>query len=65
MNSSLYYPNSKTCLKRLLENRQNKDHNDKLNEGQVLQNAPIGAFCNTFDMYEARIGLENQFWPSF
>ena len=26
-----------------------------------MQNAPLGAFCNTFDMHLAIIGLENQF----
>ena len=26
-----------------------------------MQNAPRGAFCNAFDLYEAIIGLENQF----
>ena len=29
-------------------------------ECKVLQNAPIGAFCNTFDLHQAIIGLENQ-----
>ena len=28
---------------------------------KVLQNAPLGAFCNTFDLHYALIGLENQF----
>ena len=27
----------------------------------MLQNAPLGAFCNTFDLHSAIIGLENQF----
>ena len=26
-----------------------------------MQNAPLGAFCNTFDLHKAIIGLENQF----
>ena len=26
-----------------------------------MQNAPFGAFCNTVDLHEAIIGLENQF----
>ena len=45
---------SKTCVKRPLKNRQNKDLYDKwkLNEGRkVLQNAPLGALCNTFDLH--------------
>ena len=25
-----------------------------------MQNAPLGAFCNTFDLHLAIIGLENQ-----
>ena len=29
-----------------------------------LQNAPFGAFCNTFDLHKAIIGLESQVeWP--
>ena len=28
---------------------------------KVLQNAPLGAFCNTFDLHLAIISLENQF----
>ena len=27
---------------------------------KVLQNAPLEAFCNTFDLYKVIIGLENQ-----
>ena len=27
---------------------------------RVLQNAPLGAFCNTFDLHLAIISLENQ-----
>ena len=49
---------SKTCVKRPLKNRQNKDLNDKwlLNEGQK--------YCRmlpTFDLHQAIIGLENHF----
>ena len=28
---------------------------------EVLQNAPLGAFRNTFDRHKAKVGLENQF----
>ena len=28
---------------------------------KVLQNASFGAFCNTFDLHQAMIGIENQF----
>ena len=27
-----------------------------------MQNAPLGAFCNTFDLHYVIIGLKNQFW---
>ena len=37
----------KTYVKQPLKNKQNKDHNDKW----VLQNAPLGAFCKTFDLH--------------
>ena len=30
-------------------------------DAKVLQNAPRGAFCNTFDLHSEIIGLENQF----
>ena len=50
---------SKTCLKRTLKNRQNNDLDDR--RSKVLQNAPLGASCNTFDMHQAIVGLENQF----
>ena len=41
---------SKTCVKRPLKNRQNKDHNDNgnLTKVEVLQNV---TFCNSFDLY--------------
>ena len=34
---------------------------------KALQNAPHGAFCNTFDLHSAIIGLENLFgeWPFY
>ena len=35
--------------------------NGSLMKVEVLQNAPFGAFCNTFDLHYAIIGLENQF----
>ena len=28
----------------------------------MLQNAPLGAFCNTFDLHSAIIVRENHFW---
>ena len=27
-----------------------------------LQNAPLGAFCNTFDLHKVIIGFETQFF---
>ena len=45
---------SKTCVKRPLINRQNRDLNDKwqLNEGRkYCRMLPFGAFCNTFDLH--------------
>ena len=32
---------------------------------KLLQNAPLKALCNTFDLYLATIGLENQFLVFF
>ena len=29
---------------------------------ELLQNAPLGAFCNAFDLHYATIGLDNQFF---
>ena len=29
---------------------------------KALQNNPLGAFCNTFDLHYAIIGLENHFF---
>ena len=34
-------------------------------ESIVLQNAPLSAFCNTFDLHLAIIGLEKQFLVVF
>ena len=34
--------------------------NGSLMKVKVLQNAPLGAFCNTFDLHQAIISLENQ-----
>ena len=35
--------------------------NGRLMKVETLQNAPFGAFCNTFDLHYAIIGLPNQF----
>ena len=35
--------------------------NGSLMKVKKLQNAPLGAFCNTFDQHYAIIGLEKQF----
>ena len=34
-------------------------------KSKVLQNAPFGAFCNTFDLHYAIIGLEKTFLVFF
>ena len=39
--------------------------NGSLMKVEVLQSAPLGAFCNTFDLHSAIIGLENQFLVFF
>ena len=39
--------------------------NGNLMKLKVLQNAPLGAFCNTFDLHQAIIGIENQFCGIF
>ena len=63
----IHHMYSKTYVKRPLKDRQNKDLNDNWllmkvkSIAKVLQNAPLGAFCNTFDLHSATIGLENKF----
>ena len=47
---------TKTCLKRPLKNRQNKDLNDKDLNGSLMKvesiaECSLGAFCNTFDLH--------------
>ena len=45
---------SKTCVKRALSKRPKIGLQLSLNAGlKVLQNAPRGAFCNTFDLHYA------------
>ena len=43
----------KTCLKRPLENRQNKDQkaNGRLMKVESNAECSLGAFCNTFDLH--------------
>ena len=51
---------SETGLKRPPKNRQSSfSHVVAESRSKVLQNAPLGAFCNTFDLHKAIIGLEN------
>ena len=52
---------SKTCLKRPLKNRQIKFLMTNGSLIKVESIAPIGAFCNTFNLHYAIIGLENHF----
>ena len=50
---------TKTCLKRLLKSRQNKDLSDKdlidlngsLMRVESIAECSLGAFCNTFDLH--------------
>ena len=44
---------SKTCVKRPLKIDKTKISmtNDSLMKVKVLQNPPLGAFCNTFDLH--------------
>ena len=60
---------SKTCLERTLKNRQNKGLKDRC-YGSIMQvksiaECSLGAFCNTFNLCYAIIGLENQFLVFF
>ena len=50
---------SKTCLKQPLSKRPQIGFQDQLSliAGQIIANAPLGAFCNTFDHHEATICL--------
>ena len=52
-NMITFHMRSNICLKQPLKNCQNKDLNDKieLNGGRKMQNAPFGAFSNTFDLH--------------
>ena len=39
--------------------------NGSLMKVESIAECSLGAFCNTFDLHKAIIGLENQFWSSF
>ena len=39
--------------------------NGSLMEAKVLHSAPLGAFCNNFDLHLVIICIENQFWLVF
>ena len=39
--------------------------NDSLMKVKSIADAPLGAFCNTFDLHLVIIGLENQFLVFF
>ena len=58
---------SKSCLKQPLKNRKNKGlkTNGSLMKVESVAECSLGAFCNTFDLHKAIIGLENQFWSFF
>ena len=54
---------SKTCQKWPLKNRQNKGltTNCSLMKVKSIAECSLGAFCNTFDLHLAIIGLEKQY----
>ena len=58
---------SKTCLKRLLKNRQKTKvlTNRSLMKVGNIAECSLGAFCNTFDLHSAINGLETQFFVVF
>ena len=39
--------------------------NGSLMNVESIAECSLGAFCNTFDLHKAIIGLENQFWSVF
>ena len=39
--------------------------NGSLMKAESIVECSLGAFCNTFDLHLAIIGLENQFWSSY
>ena len=59
---------SKTCLKRPLKKLDKTmvlRTNDSLMKVECIAECSFGAFCNTFDLHLAIIGLENQFLVFF
>ena len=58
---------SKTCVKRPLKIHKTKvlKTNGNLMKVDSIAECSLGAFCNTFDLHLAIIGIENQFWCSF
>ena len=58
---------SKTCLKRPLKIDKTKvfKTNGSLMEVESIAECSLGAFCNTFDLHYAIMGLEKQFRSSF
>ena len=55
---------SKTCLKRPLKKDKTKT-NGSLMKVESIAECSKGAFCNTFDLHQAIIGLEKQFLVFF
>ena len=54
---------SKTCLKPPLKNRKKTKilkTNRSLMKVESIAKCSLGAFCNTYDLHYAIIGLENQ-----
>ena len=55
---------TKSCLKRPLKIDKTKVlmENGSLMKVESIAKCSLGAFCIIFDLHEAIIGLENQFW---
>ena len=54
-----------TCIKRKIDKTKVLKTNGSLMKVKSIEECSLGAFCNTFDLHYAIIGLENQFWSSF
>ena len=61
----------KASVKPALRGHSKKDKtnvlktNGTLMKVECIAECSFGAFCNTFDLHSAIIGLEKQFWSSF
>ena len=55
---------SKICLQQPLKNRQKKilTSNSSLMKVKSIAECSLGAFCNTFDLHQAKIGIKSHFF---